>query len=69
MYNVQAWDRNLNMLPCVSGIWTSLFCHGGLILGQFQLMTKLPAQLNFSGPEFVFAKFWEVLKKIIWQLI
>ena len=21
------------------------------------------AQLNFSGPEFVFAKFWEVLKK------
>ena len=27
------------------------------------------AQLNFSGPEFVIAKFWEVLKKIIWQLI
>ena len=23
---------------------------------------NLPAQLNFSGPEFVVAKFWEVLK-------
>ena len=26
------------------------------------LFLQIP-QLNFSGPEFVFAKFWEVLKK------
>ncbi len=27
------------------------------------------AQLNFSGPEYIFAKFWEIRKKVIWHLI
>jgi len=40
---------------------------------QHKEINKTPSQksakLNFSGPEFVFTKFWEVLKKIIWQLI
>ncbi len=27
------------------------------------------AQLSFSGPASIFAEFWEIRKKIIWQLI
>jgi hypothetical protein len=34
--------------------YTSFFFHGSFIRS---------AQLNFSGPEFIFAKFWEILKK------
>ncbi len=29
------------------------------IIKQEQILT----QLNFSGPDFIFAKFWEILKK------
>jgi hypothetical protein len=39
------------------------------VRGNRHLLIHSLAQLNFSGTESIFAKFWEILKKVIWHLI
>ena len=45
-------------------IWTFNFILLFVMLYTYdKTLINFRAQLNFSGPEFSFAKFWEVLKK------